>query len=335
MTLDLPLAWAAIIALGVMMYVVMDGFDLGVGIIFPLASSDDERDFMMNSIAPVWDGNETWLVLGGAAMLAAFPVAYSVLLTAFYIPLILMLVGLIFRGVALEFRLKTAPGGRRLWDAVFVLGSYVATFAQGVTLGAYVIGVPTTNGVYAGGDWGWVGLFPLFTGFGLVIAYAALGSTWLIMKTDGRLQDKMYLVAKRLAWILVCIIKVISVWTPIAVPRIAERWFDPANLPWFAPVPVLVLVSTIVLHRQLKARAQVTPILLTLGLVFLCYSGLCISVWPNIVPPSISIWSAAGPGRSMSFAIVGAVVVIPIILAYMAFGYWVFRGKVRAGTEYH
>lgn len=335
MGIDLPLIWALIILFGIMMYVVMDGFDLGIGILFPFMPEKLDRDVMMNTVAPIWDGNETWLVLGGAGLLAAFPLAYSVILSAFYLPLILMLVGLIFRGVAFEFRFKSTPGRRRVWDKAFAGGSYFATFFQGVTLGGFVQGVPVRDGAYAGGPLDWVTPFALFTGAGLLIAYALLGSTWLIVKTEGPLQQRMRELARFLMWALLAVILVISVWSPLAQEYIARRWFTFPNILWFSPVPVLVALVTYALLRALRQGAQTSPFLLTLALVFLGYSGLGISLWPNVIPPSTSIWEAAGPPQSLGFTLVGALLIIPIILTYTIWSYWVFRGKVRHGEGYH
>lgn len=335
MGIDLTLLWAIIILFGILMYVVMDGFDLGIGILFPFFGNDDDRDVMMNTVAPVWDGNETWLVLGGAGLLAAFPLAYSVILSAFMLPLIFMLLGLIFRGVAFEFRFKASPARRHFWDKAFIGGSLVATFFQGVTLGAYLDGVDVVGRQFSGGAFDWFRPFPLFTGLGLIVAYAMLGCAWLVMKTDGRLQERMIALARPLALVLLAVIAVVSLWTPIAHEEIRARWFSLPNLYWFVPVPVLVLVCTWFLLRALEGRPQAGPFVLTLCLVFLGYSGLGISLWPNIIPPDIDLWEAAGPPQSQGFALVGALFILPIILTYTAWSYYVFRGKVRAGEGYH
>jgi len=336
MGIDLPLIWAVIILFGVMMYVVMDGFDLGIGILFPTVGAKEDRDVMMNTVAPVWDGNETWLVLGGAGLLVAFPLAYAVILSAFYLPLILMLVGLIFRGVAFEFRFKVRAARRWVWDASFTGGSILATFFQGVTLGAYLDGVPMRNGEFSGGALDWLKPFSVFVGIGLLVAYALLGSTWLVMKTEGHLQTRMRRASRLLSLALLAVIGVISLWTPLAHPEIADRWFSFPNLLWFSPVPVLVLAATFALQRSLaNPSSHAMPFVLTLALVFLGYSGLGISLWPNVLPPSTSIWDAAGPPQSLGFALVGALLIIPVILGYTAWGYWVFRGKVRLGEGYH
>ncbi|MFM9434158.1 cytochrome bd ubiquinol oxidase subunit II [Janthinobacterium sp. CG_23.3] len=335
MGIDLALIWALIILFSIMMYVVMDGFDLGIGILYPFFADKDERDVMMNTVAPVWDGNETWLVLGGAGLMAAFPQAYAVVLSAFYLPLIFMLMGLIFRGVAFEFRFKAREHERHFWDKAFIGGSVAATFFQGVTLGAYIQGVPVAGRVYAGGPLDWISPFSIFTGAGLLVAYALLGSTWLIMKTDGDLQRRAYAITRKLVWLLLAVIAAISLWTPLQDAAIARRWFSLPNLYWFAPVPLLVLASAWLLHRSLRLRQQALPFIYTLALVFLGYSGLGISLWPHIIPPSVTIWQAASPPQSLGFTLVGALLIIPMILVYTGWAYYVFRGKVSHGEGYH
>jgi cytochrome d ubiquinol oxidase subunit II len=335
MGIDLSLIWAVIIIFGVMMYVVMDGFDLGIGILFPFVKDDTERDVMMNTVAPVWDGNETWLVLGGAGLFAAFPLAYSVVLSALYLPLMFMLIGLVFRGVAFEFRFKAKPAKRHLWDKAFIGGSIAATFFQGVALGAYIEGLPVVNRAYAGGSLDWLAPFPLFCGLGLIVAYALLGCTWLIMKTEGRLQQQMHDLARPLVLVLLGITGIVSVWTPLAHEAIAQRWFSLPNLFWFLPVPILVLICTWALLRAVANNANHLPFVLTLVLIFLGYSGLGISLWPNVIPPAVSVWDAAAPPQSQGFALVGALFIIPFILVYTAWSYYVFRGKVTPDQGYH
>ncbi|MFZ3153019.1 cytochrome d ubiquinol oxidase subunit II [Pseudomonas sp.] len=335
MGIDLSLIWAVIIAFGVMMYVVMDGFDLGIGILFPFVKSAGERDVMMNTVAPVWDGNETWLVLGGAALFGAFPLAYAVVLSALYLPLIFMLLGLIFRGVAFEFRFKAKPAKRHIWDKAFIGGSLTATFFQGVALGAYIDGFEVVDRVYVGGALDWLTPFSLFCGLALIAAYALLGCTWLIMKTEGRLQLQMHDMARPLVFVLLGVTGIVSLWTPLAHADIAERWFSLPNIFWFMPVPLLVLLCTWALLRAVARNANYAPFLLTLTLIFLGYSGLGISLWPNIIPPSISIWEAAAPPQSQGFILVGALFIIPFILMYTAWSYYVFRGKVTEEDGYH
>jgi cytochrome d ubiquinol oxidase subunit II len=335
MGIDLSLIWAVIIAFGVMMYVVMDGFDLGIGILFPFVKSEGERDVMMNTVAPVWDGNETWLVLGGAALFGAFPLAYAVVLSALYLPLIFMLLGLIFRGVAFEFRFKAKASKRHIWDKAFIGGSLTATFFQGVALGAYIDGFKVVDRAYAGGALDWLTPFSLFCGLALIAAYALLGCTWLIMKTEGRLQLQMHDMARPLVFVLLGVTGIVSLWTPLAHAEIAQRWFSLPNLFWFIPVPLLVLLCTWALLRAVARNANYSPFLLTLTLIFLGYSGLGISLWPNIIPPAVSIWDAAAPPQSQGFILVGALFIIPFILMYTAWSYYVFRGKVTEEDGYH
>ena len=335
MGVDLALIWAVVILFGVMMYVIMDGFDLGIGILFPLIRDRDERDVMVNTVAPVWDGNETWLVLGGAGLMAAFPLAYSVILSALHLPLVFMLLGLVFRGVAFEFRFKADEHHRPYWDLAFVFGSVTATFFQGVTLGAYIEGIAVVGRAYEGGAWDWISPFSLFTGLGLVAGYALLGCTWLIMKTEGRLHRHMCTIARPLTYTLLAVIAVLSVWTPLAQPHIAQRWFSLPNMFWFLPVPVLVAAAGYDLIRRVRGTPAAGPFMLSLALVFLAYTGLGISIWPAIIPPDISIWTASAPPQSQGFALVGALLIIPIILVYTAWSYYVFRGKVRTGEEFH
>jgi len=333
--IDLSLIWAVIILFGIMMYVVMDGFDLGIGILYPFFPDRQQRDVMMNTVAPFWDGNETWLVLGGAGLLAAFPLAYAVILSALYLPLALMLVALVFRGVAFEFRFKARDHERHLWDKAFAGGAIGATFFQGMALGAYIQGIPVAGRAYAGGSLDWITPFSLLTGVALVAAYALLGSTWLVMKTEGPLQQRARQLARPLTWMVLAAIGIISVWTPLADTRIAARWFSFPNLLWFAPVPLLVGLATWALLRALRQQRAALPFLCTLALVFLGYSGLGISLWPHIIPPTLTVWQAAGPPQSQGFALVGALLIIPVILMYTVWAYYVFRGKVRHGEGYH
>ncbi|WP_312484016.1 cytochrome d ubiquinol oxidase subunit II [Stutzerimonas nitrititolerans] len=335
MGVDLSLIWAVIIIFGIMMYVVMDGFDLGIGILFPFIRDESDRDVAMNTVAPVWDGNETWLVLGGAGLFAAFPLAYSVVLSALYLPIIFMLMGLIFRGVAFEFRFKASKARQHVWDKAFIGGSLVATFFQGVALGAFIHGFPVADRAYAGGSLDWLTPFSVFCGLALIVAYALLGCTWLIMKTAGDLQQRMHDLGPSLVWAVLLVTGIVSLWTPLTHPAIAERWFSMPNLILFMPVPILVLLCAFGLLRAIARYAHYTPFLFTLALIFLGYSGLGISLWPNIIPPDVSIWEAASPPESQGFTLVGALLIIPLILMYTAWSYYVFRGKVSADDGYH
>ncbi|MCA1855280.1 cytochrome d ubiquinol oxidase subunit II [Massilia oculi] len=335
MGIDTTVIWAVIIFFAVFMYVLLDGFDLGIGLLFPFTPKKRDRDTMMNTVAPVWDGNETWLVLGGEGLLAAFPVAYSIILSGLYLPLIFMLVGLVFRGVAFEFRFKAKEHERGRWDAAFIGGSVVAAFFQGVTLGAFLDGIAVSGRSYAGGPLDWIAPFPLLAGAGVMVAYTLLGATWLVMKTEGELQACMVQVARPFALMLLAAIVVVSIWTPLRDPAVAERWFSFPNIVLLAPVPVLVLVFIVLLLRSLKRDPHRVPFVAALALIFLGYTGMAISIWPHIVPPAISIWEAASPPSSQGFALVGTLFILPIILMYTGWSYWVFRGKVKADAGYH
>jgi cytochrome d ubiquinol oxidase subunit II len=334
MTLDLPLIWAGLIAFAVLAYVVLDGFDLGVGILFPLIRGEPHRDEAMNSVAPVWDGNETWLVLGGGGLLAVFPLAYAIIMSALYVPIIVMLLALVFRGVAFEFRWKT-KGGKFLWDWSFAAGSTLAAFAQGVALGALVQGIPVANRAYAGGHWDWLTPFSILTGVALVIGYALLGATWLIWKTEGHVQRRAYDTAFWVAPATLLLIGVVSLWTPFLNSVYAHRWFAWPQVLLVGIVPLAVLGAGYLLLRGLTERREVIPFLASLLLFVLCFVGLGISFFPHLVPNSVTIWEAAAPDNSLSFLLVGGAVLIPIILAYTAYAYWVFRGKVNAAGGYH
>jgi cytochrome d ubiquinol oxidase subunit II len=334
MNFDLPLVWAAIIAFAVFMYVVMDGFDLGIGILFAAFRDEDERDTMMNAVAPVWDGNETWLVLGGGGLLAAFPLAYATILPALYLPLIVMLIGLIFRGVAFEFRFK-AERDRHLWSLSFAGGSIVATFAQGLALGAFIQGFHVEGRSFAGGAFDWLTPFSVFTGLALLAGYAALGCAWLILKTEGELQARVWKLMIPLSLALLAAIAVVSIWTPLAHPAIAARWFTWPNLLYLSPVPLTVGVLALLLFRAEAQRRERAPFPLALALFALGYLGLGISLWPHVVPPRITIWDAAASASSQTFMLYGVIVLIPLIIGYTAYSYHVFRGKVSASAYYH
>jgi cytochrome d ubiquinol oxidase subunit II len=333
-SVDLAAVWAFLLAFAVLAYVVLDGFDLGIGILFPVARSDQERDVMMNSVAPVWDGNETWLILGGGGLLAAFPLAYAVLLPALYAPLIAMLLGLVFRGVAFEFRFRSERN-RHWWDRGFAGGSLVATLCQGLALGTFVQGVAVRDRAYAGGWFDWLTPFSLATAAGLTVGYALLGAGWLILKTEGEIQERFFRLAWPLAVGLLLAIALVSVWTPVLDARIAARWFSWPNLLYVSPVPLLVAAAAVAFRRAVRDRRERQPFVIALGLFVLSYVGLGISLYPWIVPRSISIWDAAAPEESLLFMLIGAGILLPIILGYTGYAYWVFRGKVGPGGGYH
>jgi cytochrome d ubiquinol oxidase subunit II len=331
---DLATVWAFIIAFAVFVYVVMDGFDLGLGILFPLFPAKQDRDVITNTVAPVWDGNETWLVLGGGALRAAFPLAYAILLPSIYTPLIAMLIGLIFRGVAFEFRWRTRAQ-RNLWDIAFAGGSYLAALAQGIALGAILQGVHVEGRHYAGGWWDWLTPFSLLTGVSLMVGYALLGATWLILKTDGELRDRAYRISWYLLFAMLIAIGAVSLATPLLTIQYAQRWFSWPAIILTAPVPIAVVAVSTILLKGLADRRDNRPFLLSLLLFLLSFAGLGISMYPYIVPQSITIWQAAAPERSLLFMLAGVAVLIPMILAYTGWAYWVFRGKVRPESGYH
>lgn len=330
----LPLAWAALLGTAVALYVVLDGFDLGLGILFPVMPDEEERDVMMNTVAPFWDGNETWLVLGGGGLLVAFPKAYAIIMPAVYLPLIVMLLALVFRGVAFEFRWVSKPD-HGFWDLAFSWGSIVASFMQGVILGTLLQGVKVVDGAFAGGTFDWLTPFALFCGLAVVAGYALLGATWLVMKTDGEIRIEARGFAMLLLPVVLFAMAVVSLWTPYAIPRIAERWFTMPNLLYLAPVPLASLGCAFVCARGLMGRRDVAPFVGALGLFVLGLTGLVISNAPYLVPPSLTVWEAAAPVASQWFMFAGAIVMLPVVLGYTVFIYYTFRGKVRHGHGYH
>ncbi len=327
--LDLSLVWALILAFAVFAYVVMDGFDLGIGILFPFLAVGRERDDAMNSIAPVWDGNETWLVLGGGGLMAAFPTAYAIILPATYPLMIAMLLGLVFRGVAFEFRWRHA-GHRRLWDIAFTVGSLVAALAQGITLGAILQGIHVEDGAYSGGWLDWLSPFSVLTGISLVVGYAWLGATWLVWRTEGDVQGHARRFARLLAIGTLAALAAVSAATPFLSFAYWERWFDMPGVLLTAQVPLLVAIAAFAYFRSLAKGRDLAPFLIALGLFLLGFIGLGISMFPYLVPESVTLWDAAAPESSQRFMLVGTVFIIPLIIGYTAWAYWVFRGKVDA-----
>ncbi|MFC6840588.1 cytochrome d ubiquinol oxidase subunit II [Xanthomonas theicola] len=335
MTTVLPVIWFGVIGFGVLMYVLLDGFVLGLGILAPFADDDGQLDLMMNTAAPIWDGNETWLVLGGAGLLAAFPRAYALILSALYLPVLLMLIALVFRGVAFEFRFK-AHRSKYLWGWAFALGSLCAAFWQGVILGALVEGMPLQGGKYLGGVLGWFSPFSMLTGAAVVSGYALLGGSWLILKTEGPMQRVARSLTRPLVLVVVVFMGLVSAWLPFLDSRIMARWFHDGNFWWLSPVPLLVLVNAFALWRAAMAQGRdARPFVLTLCFFVLGFFGLVLGIWPNIVPPGLSIWDAASPPSSQGFVLAGLVVLLPVILGYTAWSYRVFRGKITADSGYH
>jgi len=319
----LPLVWGAILALAVFLYVLLGGYDLGLGALFPLAPSHEDRDAMMGSVAPFWDGNETWLVMGGGGLLAAFPLAYAVMMPALYLPIIFMLIGLILRGVAFEFRFK-AERHRWMWDLAFTSGSILAALMQGVVIGAFVQGFTVVDSKFAGGAFDWLTPFSVVTAIALLSGYVLLSAGWLIMKADEALRAWAYDVARYALIAVAAFILIFSVWTPLLHPEIAARWFRPGNMVMLSPVPLATAATLAALWIALKRRQRYAPFLLGVVIFLLCYIGLAVSLFPYIIPPSITLWQAAAAPESQLFMLYGAVPILPIILGYTAYSYYVF-----------
>jgi cytochrome d ubiquinol oxidase subunit II len=340
MSLDLPLIWAGLIAVGVLMYVLLDGFDLGIGILFPFTRSRGDRDVMMNTVAPVWDGNETWLVLGGGGLLAAFPMAYSVVMPALYLPVLLMLAGLILRGVAFEFRFRGGLRGRPFWTVMFAAGSILATVAQGLILGGFVQGVTVVDGRFAGGPFDWLTPYSLLVAAGLVCGYGLLGATWLMLKTT----DELHGDARRWSLVLGVLtagfLLAVSLATLLLHPRIALRWgwsgtLDVDHFLGLSPIPVIGAAGLILVLWRAARRDHVWPFLGALLLFLSGYLGLAVSFAPYVAPYALDFRVAAAPDNALGLMLVGAAVALPLILGYTAWVYWVFRGKVDAHAGYH
>ena len=325
--MDLTVIWAFIIAFAIFAYVVMDGFDLGIGILFPTFQVGRERDRAMNSIAPVWDGNETWLVLGGGGLFAAFPLAYAVILPATYPLIIAMLLGLVFRGVAFEYRWRD-PGHRHLWDLAFSGGSLVAAMAQGMTLGALLQGIEVVDRSYAGSWFDWFTPYTLLCGLGVVAGYALLGSTWLIWKLDGEEQEHARKLALRAAIATLLLMGAVSLYNITLNPEFRERWLDAPHIYFAAPVPILTAAIAFFMIRAITRDGSSKPFWLAISLFFFGMAGLGVTIWPYAVPPGITIWDAAAPERSQIFMLIGVCITLPLIIGYTAWAYWVFRGKV-------
>jgi len=332
MSLDLVSLWTALLALAVFFYVVFDGFDLGVGIIYGFLD-DKDRPIAMGSIAPVWDGNETWLVFGGLGLLAAFPLAFAIIIPAVYFPILIMLLALIFRGVAFEFRFKDVRL-RRFWDLAFAIGSGVATFAQGVVLGSFIDGFEVQGRAFSGTSFDWVKPFALFTGLALIFGYCLLGAGWLVLKTEGPLQDRARRLG-RIALVAVALaILIVSVWTPFAHASIAQRWFSWPNIAFLAPVPIITSLLVIGEWQAFELRHELAPFLGAIGLFLMSFAGLAISLWPIIVPYHYTLWQAASSPGTQVFLLIGTLCLLPVILMYTAWSYYVFRGKVGGTHRY-
>lgn len=334
MVLDLVPIWTALLALAVFYYVVFDGFDLGVGILYGLVRTEADRRTVMNSIAPVWDGNETWLVFGGLGLLVAFPLAFAIIIPAVYFPILFMLLALVFRGVAFEFRFKEGAL-RSFWDRAFCAGAILATFAQGVVLGTFIQGFKVSGRHFTGTSFDWVSPFPLATGLALIFGYCLLGAGWLVLKTEGDLQHWARQVG------IVCLILVlaaivgVSIWTPMSHGEIAQRWFGWPNIVFLSPVPIVTALIAIAEWYALRHQYEFMPFLGAIGLFLMSFIGIAISLWPMIVPYHYTLWQATSSPSTQAFMLIGTLFLLPIILMYTAWSYWVFRGKVGETLGYH
>jgi len=330
---DLPLVWGGLIATAVLLYVLLDGFDLGCGILFPFAPSDKCRDRIVNSIAPFWDANETWLVLGGGGLFAAFPLAYSIIMPAFYIPVILMLLCLIFRGVAFEFRFKS-ENSKAFWSMIFHFGSLGAALLQGMILGGLVQGVKVEGRHFAGGPFDWLTAFSCMTGLAVVCGYILLGSTWLVMKTEDQTRDWARKAASYIYIFVAGFMGLVSIWVPFLGPNIYERWFGEGHFYYLLPIPLATGGAFIALFVALRRGRDALPFFLSILLFMFGYAGLAISLWPYIVPFAVTVHQAAAAPESQSLLLVGALVMLPIVLSYTAYCYYLFKGKVSHESAY-
>lgn len=338
-TFWLPVIWIGILGFAIALYIILDGFDLGIGILFPFGKTEEERDQMMNTIAPFWDGNETWLVLGGGGLWIAFPKAYAIIMPALYTPMILMLLALVFRGVAFEFRFVSKPN-HKWWDIAFFGGSTLAAFSQGLILGGLIQGIVVTDGQFGGGPWDWLTPFSILCGAGVVVGYALLGAGWLMVKTEGPVEKRAREHALLLLGGLMLFMAVVSIWTPLESPRIAARWFSMPNIFFLWPVPFVTSLLAFGCYKTIKSGRELMPFLLSIGLFMMAYTGLAISKFPYLVPPvegaeGLTIWQTAAAPESQIFVLIGILIMLPIIITYTVFSYWTFRGKVKLGEGYH
>jgi len=332
--LDFVPIWTLILGMAVFFYVLLDGFDLGVGILYGLAPDTASRNTIMNSIAPIWDGNETWLVFGGLGLFAAFPVAFAVIIPAVYFPILVMLLALVFRGVAFEFRFRDAEH-KTFWDHAFNYGSAIATFAQGIVLGSFIQGYEVNGRQFAGSSLAFLTPFSLMTGLALLFGYGLLGAGWLILKTEGDIQAAARRHGRICLIGVLAAIAVVSIWTPVASPIVAARWFSWPNILILAPVPIATAAAALMTWRALGSRAETMPFAGAVLLFVLSFIGIAISLYPMIVPYHFTLWEAASSERTQAFLLVGTLAMLPVILMYTGWSYWVFRGKVRADAGYH
>jgi cytochrome d ubiquinol oxidase subunit II len=321
---SLALFWAAVIAFAIIVYVILDGFDLGVGVMFGVAENEARRDNMLATIAPFWDGNETWLVVIGASLFAAFPMVYSVFLPAFYIPVLLLLFGLIFRGVAFEFRYW---GAKTFWDRVFCVGSVVATFVQGAAVGAMIRGIPVKDGQFAGGAFDWLAPLPVLTGIGLVFGYALLGAGWIVLKSDAELCEWA---RARIPWLAVAVLAALILAFNAAIWERHRINADLSDRLWGLVFPVLALLAVAGVFIGVRERRDGMPFAMTVAFFIASFLTLAVLFWPYMIPYEVTVAEAAAPDKSLSFLFWGAgVFVLPVIVIYTGVVYWAFRGKLR------
>ena len=326
--------WTLILGAGIFFYVLLDGFDLGVGILYGFMPDTRSRNTVMNAIAPVWDGNETWLVLGGLALLAAFPLAFAIIIPALYFPILVMLLALVFRGVAFEFRFRDAEH-KTFWDHGFCYGSTLATLAQGMMLGAFIQGFNVQGRAYVGGPLDFLTPFSVLTGIALVFGYGLLGAGWLVLKTEDDIQDRARRYGRVCLVGVVIAIVVVSLWTPQMSDAISRRWFSWPNIVILLPVPAATALVAVATWQALSGVSQSGGFVGAIVLFALSYLGIAISLYPMIVPHHFTLMQAASSPGTQAFLLVGTLFLLPVILAYSGWSYWVFRGKVRADVGYH
>jgi cytochrome d ubiquinol oxidase subunit II len=330
--MSLIIIWSCLLALAILLSVVLDGFSLGVALLFPSAKEEKERDLLMDSIAPIWDANQTWLVFGGGALFVAFPMAYGILFSALYIPLLTFIFGLIFRGVAFEFR--TNSDNKRAWNYAFFLGSLVAVLAQGLTLGGILSGVRVVSGRFGGGSFDWLNLFSFAVGIALIAGYILLGSTYLIIKTTGVVQERAY---RQAFWSALAVLGfqiLITVWTPLHYPPALRNWLYPPRIYFIWIFPLIGLLAFYWLIKSLRDRREILPFYCSVVFYLAGYLGLIASLYPYAIPPNVTFREAAAQPETLQFALWGAMIVLPLVLAYMIYSYAIFRGKV-SGKEYY
>ena len=329
----LALAWCGIIAFGIIMYVLLGGFDLGIGIMSIFFRKEEERDLLISTILPVWDGNQTWLVFGGAALYGAFPLAFSEILPIMYIPILLMVISLLFRGIAFEFRLK-AIKTKPLWDYCFFIGSIFAVIAQGLILGTFVQGFTIQPTSELSNFHEWLNPFGIGCALGLISGYSLLGANYLIIKTTGNLQEKCFSISSKMQYIILLGFIMVSVWSPFLDPAIMERWLNLKNMPFLAILPFITLILFFLHRYAIKNKLEHAPFWCVIGMFLMCYIGFIISIYPYIVPRKITYLEAAADRSSLLFMLIGACIMLPPLLYYTYHSYKIFSGKVTKKLGY-